>query len=532
MKTIDSTCTRRDALKIFGGAAAAAATPGLMAQAADADKERPNIIVIMADDMGFSDIGCYGSEISTPNLDRIAEGGLRFTQFYNCARCCPTRASLLTGLYPHQAGIGHMINDRGIPSYQGYLNNKCVTIAEAIRPGGYHALMSGKWHVGEDKKHWPLQRGFEKYRGLISGASNYFKLDKGRKYAHDNKSITNLGRKFYMTDAISDNAVKQIDEYGKKDDPFFMYVAYTAPHWPLHAKPEDIKKYQKQYVIGWDALRKWRHKNMIKKGLVNAKWEITPRDEKAPAWRDDSVNRKWEAERMAVYAAQIDSMDQGIGRILAKLDELKLSDDTMILFLADNGGCAEGRTGNDPKISPGSAKTFQSYGLPWANASNTPFRRYKHWVHEGGISTPLIAYCPSRIKAGQITHQPGHVMDILPTCLDYAGVEYPATYKDNKITPVEGKSLRPIFEGKKRAGHKAIFWEHEGNKAVRQGKWKLVSKHPDNWELYDLDADRTEMHNLAEDNPERVKTLAALHQEWADKVGSKPWDEVKAMKKK
>ncbi|RJP23797.1 MAG: arylsulfatase [Candidatus Omnitrophota bacterium] len=494
-------------------------------QAASNDATRPNIILIMADDMGFSDLGCYGSEISTPNLDRLAEKGMRFTNFYNCARCCPTRASLLTGLYPHQAGVGHMVNHRGFPAYQGYLNRHCVTIAEAIRRGGYHALMSGKWHVGEERPHWPLDRGFERYYGLISGASNFWKLDEGRKFARGNEPITDLGDEFYMTDAFTDNAIAMIDEYGKKDDPFFLYLAYTSPHWPLHAWPEDIEKYKGVYDIGWDELRLCRHERMIEMGIVDARWPLTPRDERAPAWKD-AEHKEWEAMRMAVYAAQIDRMDQNIGKLMAKVRELGVEDNTLILFLADNGGCAEDRPGNDPTVMPGPKETFMSYELPWANASNTPFRRYKHWVHEGGIATPLIAYWPSVIQPRQLTNQTGHVIDLMATCLDVAGIDYPETHDGNEIIPLEGKSLRPIFEGAIRESHEAIYWEHEGNRALRQGKWKLVSNHPGDWELYDLEVDRTELNDLSETYPEKKKELASLYETWAERCRVLPWDVV------
>ena len=503
---------RREFLALAGAGAGAAAAP-----------RRPNIILIMADDMGFSDLGCYGSEIRTPNLDRLARGGLRFTQFYNTARCCPTRASLLTGLYPHQAGIGHMVANRGTPAYQGYLNDRCVTIAEAIRGGGYHALMAGKWHVGEERPHWPLDRGFERYFGLISGASNYWRLDKGRQMARDNEPYTPDSPKFYMTDAFTDNAVKFIGEYGRKPDPYFLYLAYTSPHWPLHAWPEDIAKYRGKYMKGWDALRRERHERMIAMGIVDRKWPLTPRDPQAPAW--ETVTDKDERDlRMAVYAAQIDRMDQNIGRVLAKVKELGQEDNTLILFLADNGGCAEEKIKGETNAPPGPADSFTSYGLPWANASNTPFRLYKHWVHEGGISTPLIAYWPSVIrKGGGLTSQPGHLVDLMATCLDAGGTPYPKTYKGREVTPLEGKSLLPIFQGRQRAGHEAIYWEHEGNRAVRQGKWKLVSRHPGNWELYDVAADRTEMRDLAGSNPAKVKELAAMYDAWAKRCGVMPW---------
>lgn len=507
---------RRSFLKLTGAATAGTALP------LPAAAKRPNIIVMMADDMGFSDIGCFGSEIATPNLDRLAAGGLRLTNFYNTARCCPTRASLLTGLYSHQAGIGHMIKDRGTPAYQGYLNDHCVTIAEAVRQGGYRAGMAGKWHVGEERPHWPTDRGFERYFGLINGAANYFHPEAGRHIALNDQDYK-PGDNFYMTDAFTDHAVAQIDEFGRGKDPYFLYLAFTAPHWPLHARPEDIAKYEGKYMEGWDELRKQRHARQFKLGIVDAKWPLTPRDSHSPAW-ESVENKKALARKMAVYAAQIDRLDQSVGRVLAKVKELGQEENTLILFLADNGGCAEEINTGKPGVPPGGVDSYLSYGLPWANASNTPFRLYKHWVHEGGISSPFIAYWPAVIKQkNAISRQPAHLVDLMATCLDVAGVAYPKTYKGKDVTPLEGKSLLPIFGGKQRKGHDAIYWEHEGNRAVREGKWKLVSRFPDQWELYDLEADRTELKDQASAQPARVKRMAGLYDVWAARVGVVPW---------
>ena len=488
--------------------------------------KRPNIVLIMADDLGFSDIGCYGSEIATPNLDRLARDGVRFRQFYNTARCCPTRASLLTGLYPHQAGIGHMIQDRGHPSYRGRLNDRCVTIAEALREGGYRTAMAGKWHVGERRPHWPIDRGFERYYGLISGASNYWRVDPGPGMATGNDPHKPDESKFYITDAFTDNALKFMDEFGKGGDPYFLYLAYTAPHWPLHAPEEDVAKYEGKYLKGWDDLRRERHARMIRLGVVDKQWPLTERDDNAPAW-DSVADKKDRDRKMAVYAAQIDRMDQNIGRVLDKIKELGQEDNTLVMFLADNGGCAEEIDRGTKGVRAGGADSYLSYGLPWANASNTPFRLYKHWVHEGGIATPFIARWPSAIKArNTFTNEPGHLIDVMATCLDVAGTAYPKTYKGNAITPLEGRSLRPIFERGKRTPHESIFWEHEGNRAVRQGKWKLVSKYPGEWELYDLDADRTELRNLAASQTDRVRRMAAAYDAWAARAGIVPWSEL------
>ena len=537
--------SRRDFLKAIGRGAAALSLQGytntskLFAGSTSAGK--PNIVLIMADDMGYSDIGCYGGEVRTANLDRLAAGGLRFTQFYNAARCCPTRASLLTGLYPHQAGIGHMVGDRGYPAYQGYLNDRCVTIAEALKTAGYRTLMSGKWHVGENRPHWPVDRGFDKYYGIISGGANYFDITKAkaegvkRIMAVDDKPFVPTPGKFYMTDAFSENAANFIDTYGRMKEPFFLYLAYTAPHWPLHAWPDDIAKYKGKYLKGWDKLREERYRRMIKMGLISGKWKMSPRDTTTWPW-DDEKNKELLDLKMAVYAAQIERMDYGIGQVLEKITEVGAEKNTLVMFLSDNGGCAEGGpVGFDNRkngLPPGGIDSYMSYGLSWANASNTPFRRYKHWVHEGGIATPLIAYWPAVIKnAGSLTHQPAHIIDIMATCLDIAGIEYPKTYKGRDLIPLEGKSLLPVFKGKERDGHEAIYWEHEGNRAVRQGKWKLVVAHNGPWELYDLVEDRTELNNLADKYPQKLELLKEMYESWAKRCDVLPWP-IKAPKRK
>jgi len=512
--------------------------------------------VILADDLGFSDIGCYGSEILTPNLDNLARKGVRFTQFYNCARCCPSRASLLTGLYPHQAGIGHMVDNKGVPEYQGYLRDDCITIAEALQSGGYGTYMSGKWHVGggyigNRPETWrpgaedhpiPLQRGFDQYYGMLGGGGSYFHPP----YMMRNDSlIQHTENDFYLTDAISRNAVDMIEDASRRNRPFFLYATYTAPHWPLHALPDDIAKYKGKYRNGgWDGVRTSRHENLNAMGILDPRWEISPRDEKAPAWAAVE-NKDWEDLRMAVYAAQVDRMDQGIGKILKKLNELGIEKNTLILFLSDNGGCAEFlaedsnkpqpfrynvptpdgrqmRVGNSPTIKPGPDDTFMSYDMPWANASNTPFRLYKHWVHEGGISTPCIIRWPAVIRESRIVHEPCHLIDIMPTCLNAAAAEYPNERKSRQIPPLEGENLMPLLNGGKLIREHPIFWEHEGNRAVRDGIWKLVSKHPGNWELYNLEEDRTEQKDLAATEKSRVKAMAKNYRAWANRCGVHP----------
>lgn len=499
------------------------------ASAAPAADSRPNIIVILADDMGYSDIGCFGSEIRTPNIDRLASQGVRFTQFYNTARCCPARASLLTGLYSHQAGVGLMVSPHKYPAYQGYLNDHSATIAEVLNPAGYRTLMSGKWHVGENRPHWPRDRGFQRYFGLISGASNYFRLDPGRQMALDDEPYTPPAEGFYMTDAFTRQAVDWIAEYGRKPEPYFLYLAYTAPHWPLHALPEDIARHRGKYRRGWDVLRRERHERQIAMGLLERRWPLTPRDELVPAWSE--IQAKDEQDlRMAVYAAQIDRMDQGIGRVLEAVRKSGKEDNTLILFLADNGACAEEKIrGAKPGVPPGPASSFLSYGRPWANLSNTPFRLYKHWVHEGGISTPLIARWPRGIRnRGRLIHQPGHLVDIMATVIDLARARYPASRNGIPLTPLAGTSLRPAFEDRQRGEERWLFWEHEGNCAVRHGHWKAVNRYPNRWELYNMEADRTEMTGLAQSEPSRLQAMVARHQAWGREVGVVPWDVIRA----
>ncbi|MBN8732991.1 MAG: arylsulfatase [Acidobacteria bacterium] len=532
--------TRRQFVSTASAASLAAALPAQPAK-------RPNVIIMMADDMGISDLGCYGSEIRTPNIDALAKDGLRFTQFYNTARCCPTRASLLTGLYPHQAGIGHMVDDRKFPAYRGDLSSNAVTIAEVMRSGGYHTWMTGKWHVTPvtDSKHnWPRQRGFDKFYGTIHGAGSFYDPST---LSRDNDFIEPEGNDFYYTNAIGANASRYIEEAATAAKPFFGYVAFTSPHWPMHALEADIDRYKTRYKDGWDALREERHRRMVELGLVDKRWPLTPRDPEVPAWKD-APNKEWEMRRMAVYAAMIDCMDQNVGRIVAALKKTGQFDNTLLLMLADNGGCAEVlspqgagrhfpdktrdgrpvRRGNIPSIMPGRDDDYQSYGIGWANASNTPFRRYKHWVHEGGISSPLIAHWPGVIRnKGGLTPQPGHLIDLMATAADAGKVKYPGAFNGKTITPLEGKSLRPILEGKQRKGHSEIYWEHEGNRAVRQGKWKVVSRHPGAWELYDIEADRTEMNDLTATQPAKAAELATKWESWSKKVGVVDWDVVR-----
>ncbi|MGC3958365.1 MAG: arylsulfatase [Verrucomicrobiota bacterium] len=510
---------------------------------------RPNIVVIMADDLGFSDLGCYGAEIATPNLDRLATDGLRLSQFYNTPRCCPTRAALLTGLYSQQAGIGHMMEDRGLPGYRGELNRNTPTLAEQLRLAGYHTMMAGKWHVShiyfdgkkqldhasqvpfwDTKDNWPQQRGFDEFYGTIHGVNSYydpFALVRGNE-------PTEPETNFYYTDALSAQAAHYIAAQTNRQQPFFLFVSYTAPHWPLQAPEADIAKYRKTYAAGWDAIRAKRHQRQIELGLISPTTPLSPRDERVSPW-ENVRDKEWEANRMATYAAMVDRMDQGIGRILAQLRTSGVADDTLVMFFSDNGACDEavqpnwydvpsktqdGRRvkvgNNDRRVMAGPDDVWQSYGPPWANVSSTPFRLYKHFAHEGGIASPFIAAWPKGIKpAREWNRETGHIIDIMPTVMELAGASRPTTFAGTATPPLEGRSLVSIFNGQKRANDAPLFWEHEGHRAVRLNQWKLVARHNRDWELYDIVADRTEANNLAATNPEKVKELAALYETWA-----------------
>ena len=533
---------------------------------------RPNIILIMGDDMGYSDIGCYGGEIKTPTLDRLAANGLRFTQFYNAARCCPTRASLLTGLYPQQAGIGHMVYDRGTASYRGDLSKNAVTIAEVLKKDGYATYMSGKWHVtpyvvnDPPKENWPRQRGFDAFFGMIAGAGSFYDP---RSLTEDNEYIAPR-EGFYATTDFTNYAVEKIEQH-QDSSPFFMYLSYTAAHWPLHAPKNAIEQYEGHYDEGWDEIRKARFERMKQMKLLDNNWLLTPRDSAIAPWSSDVPDKKWELANMETYAAMVTLMDQGIGNVVEALEQKGQLENTVIIYLQDNGACAEElewlqndsenttdipllpnalqtrtvplttRDGKAVKLMkaamPGTPESYTAYGLNWANVSNTPFREYKHWVHEGGISSPLIVHWPKKIKdGGAYRHQPTHLIDIMATCLDISGSPYPDYFDGNDIIPLEGTSLVPAFDDKELI-RDAIFWEHEGNRAVRMGEWKLVSKAAKRqpyiwdqieeidqsaWELFNIEADRTEMANLAHSHPELVKKMSAMWASWAKRTGTIP----------
>lgn len=527
--------------------------------------KRPNIIVILSDDMGYSDLGCMGGEISTPNLDRLAAGGLRFTQFYNTGRCCPTRASLLTGLYPHQAGVGHMMEDRGHDGYRGDLNQQCATFGEVLRPAGYGTYAVGKWHVTRHagpqgpKHNWPLARGFDRFYGTITGAGSFFDPCT---LTRDNEQISPLAdpayqpETYYYTHAITHHARSFIAEHVKEtpERPFFLYVAYTAAHWPMHALESDIAKVKGQYDEGYKPIREARYNRLQELGLVDPSWALSPQ---FGNWKA-MPHKAWEARCMEVYAAMITSMDEGIGQIRDTLEQTGQLDNTLILFMQDNGGCQEGngRTGQatrsaeptlptipqdalltgivpkqtrdgfptltGPQNMPGPRDTYIAYGEAWANVSNTPFRMYKHFVHEGGIATPLIAHWPAAIKTGGgLRRQPGHLIDIMATCVDVSQAKYPPPRDGESIHPLEGVSLRPAFDDQPLT-RAAIYWEHEGNRAIRSGDWKLVAKENKPWELYNLAADRTELSDQSAADPARVAALAKQWETWAARANVLP----------
>jgi arylsulfatase A-like enzyme len=521
---------------------------------------KPNIIVIMADDLGFSDIGCYGGEIHTPNIDYLANNGIRYTQFYNTSRCCPTRASLLTGLYNQQAGIGKMTDAEDEPGYRGHLTENTVTLAEVLKSAGYQTAMSGKWHVSntnvqknpQEQLDWlnhkkdygdfapidqyPTSRGFDKYFGNIWGVVDFFdpfSLVSGT------KPIKNVPKNYYHTDAINDTAVAYIKSYAKTAAPFFMYVAETAPHWPLMALPEDIAKYKDTYTSGWDAIRKARYQKMSKMGLIDpAKTKLSDRWQNELTW-ENNPDKAWDAQAMAVHAAMIDRMDQGIGRMIKALRETGQLDNTLILFLSDNGASPENCAAYGPgfdrpsetrdgrkivydlkkQIMPGLQTSYASIGQRWANVANTPYQFWKAESYEGGVHTPLVAFWPKGItaKKGSYSAQVGHVMDFMSTFVDLAGATYPASYKGHGITPTTGISLAPSFQGKTSPGHASMFNEHFGARYARSGDWKLVSASRDTtWHLFNLATDKTETQDVAAQYPDKVRQLESQWRQWAN----------------
>ncbi|MCF7816680.1 MAG: arylsulfatase [Kiritimatiellales bacterium] len=514
---------------------------------------RPNIIVILADDLGFSDVGCYGGEIQTPNLDALAKEGVRFTQFYNCSRCSPTRASLLTGIYAHQANLAK--NGRS-------LSLNAVTIAEVLKGAGYQTSMVGKWHLSVDKQlekeehlkwlnhqidpgvpfspieSYPVNRGFDKFYGVIWGVIDFFdpfSLVEGT------KPVATVGKDFYFTDAISDKAVEYVREFSKEGKPFFMYFAECASHWPIHALPEDIAKYKGRYNEGWAALRKERFDRQVGLGLFDkGKLVLPPLDAKEDWDALSEEERRFQSSKMEVHAAMVDRMDQGIGKLVAALKETGQFDNTLIFFLSDNGASPEvptfppgydrpsqtrdGRAmqrDDDLRLHPeliGSEESYTGIGEAWANAANTPYRFWKKESYEGGNHTPLIVHWPAGLKQkpGSFSPALGHVMDIMPTCLELAGAKYPAKFDGHEIVPMDGISLLPVFATGARQGHETIYFEHAKGRAVRSGDWKLVSNcdTPNQWSLYNLAKDPTETEDVSDQYPEKKEFMITGWNQW------------------
>ena len=486
--------------------------PPLSASSANLS-DRPNIVLIMADDLGYSDIGCYGGEVATPNLDRLAAEGLRFRQFYNCAKCTTTRAALVTGLYPRPRG--------------GLLKTNMVTIGEVLGAAGYQTSLSGKWHLGKSATTHPYRRGFGEYYGLLDGCCNFFnplqpdppfKGGRVRSFGHNDQAVTQFPDDYYTTDAFTDHAIGMIRRFAADGSPFLVHVCYTAPHYPLHALPEDIARYRGKYRDGWEALRRKRYERQLKMGLIASRWKLSDTDSRSYDW--DSADQDWEDLRMAVYAAMIDRMDQNIGRLLTTLEELGVAENTLVMFLSDNGGCAEEPGGRNRRAIPGPREHYTAVGPAWGWAQNTPFRRYKSWVHEGGISTPLIVRWPGVVQPGSLTDEVGHLIDLMATFVDVGQAPYPAERDGISILPLEGKSLLPVLRGGSRSGHETLCWEWSGNRAIRRGRWKLVwDKLVRQWELYDMEADRTETRDLAEEQPERVAAMSDEWRRWAERTG-------------
>ncbi|TDQ36578.1 arylsulfatase [Aureibacillus halotolerans] len=504
----------------------------------------PNILLILTDDLGFSDLGCFGSEMNTPHVDALANNGLRFTQFYNSARCCPSRASILTGLYPHQAGVGHMTDDEPYPGYRGHLKDQCVTLAEVLKGKGYHTYMSGKWHVGKNE---PLDRGFDEFYGLLGGFTSFWDEKDYIRLPESGHKHHYKENEFYATDAITDYALDFIEDARKDDQPYFMYLAYNAPHFPLQAPKEEIDKYEKLYEQGWDHIREKRLARMKELGVVDKETILPPRAEywnrdrdihgQNPAWDDIDRDRKRDlARRMAIYAAMVDRMDQNIGRVIEDLKERGELENTLILFCSDNGACAEWdplgfddwRTTSNKLHREadldrmGDPSSYHSYGSGWANVSSTPLSMYKHYAHEGGISTPLIVHWPKHVqRKGDIDHRPSHFIDVMATLVDITKADYPTHYRGNDIHPMEGESMLPSFSGESQE-ERTLCFEHEEHCAIRQGKWKLVKIKEFEWALYNIDEDRTELHDLANNFPEKVEHLKREWHAWAERTDVVP----------
>ncbi|MDR3129625.1 MAG: arylsulfatase [Tannerellaceae bacterium] len=520
--------------------------PGMALGENSAEEEkkdnRPNIILIVADDLGYSDLGAYGGEIHTPNIDKLAYEGIRFRQFYNNSISAPTRASLLTGQYATKAGIGYFSVNLGLPAYQGFLNKESLTLGEVLHQGGYQTYLSGKWHVGENKEgnKYPVDRGFDHSFGILGGASTYFY---GNGYAgavnpgplvRDKEVIScSEDSNFYFTDEITEHAIQYINDAQKKKNPFFLYLAYTAPHWPLQARTEDIALYKGRYDVGWDTIRKQRKQRLKDLELIGDGVTVAEKDSDVPPWKDLTREEKklW-AEKMEIYAAMVTRMDSGIGAVIRTLREVGELENTLILFMSDNGAPAEEVAGQFGKVvnsGPiGTAGSFESQGVQWSHVSNTPFRGYKSYAYEGGICSPFIAWYPKHISGNEIVDGRGHIIDIAPTLYEIAKVDYPTHFNNTVSHKLPGKSLEKVLYTQTELDNRPLFWERAGNKAVRYGKYKLVSIYPSyKWQLYDLEKDGGETNDISSENLEIVEFLTFLYFDWAIQNDVVPFDLIR-----
>ncbi|MCM8532087.1 MAG: arylsulfatase [Lentisphaeraceae bacterium] len=511
--------------------------------------EKPSVILILVDDLGYSDLGSFGGEIQTPNIDKLAVNGLRMTQLYNSARCCPTRASLMTGLYPHKTGVGFMTVDNNKPGYRGFLNDNCVTSATILKQAGYKTYLAGKWHLRgkSGKECTPTNRGFDEFYGPFHDYADFYKPELYHRLPEGRAKLPKAKSDFYATDAITDHALHFMDDARKAKKPYYLYLAYNAPHFPLQAPKNLIDKYISTYEKGWDSLREERIKRMKNMGILPEKSTLSKKGivpkvpnrnksskyygKQIPAWNSlDSARKKDLVRRMATFAAMVDSVDQNVGRVIEDLKKNNEHENTVIFFLSDNGACAEWDPyGFDNNPYPknklhegkdldliGQKGTFHSYGTGWANMCNTPFTSYKHYTYEGGISSPMIIHYPKGIhRPGRINRTVNHVMDIPATIIELAVGNYPKTHKGKSVYPLQGRSLVPIMNGQNNAENRTICIEHEGNRAIRSGKWKAVwTNYSKKWELFNIDADRSETHDIANSHPEIVSQLNIQWLNW------------------
>jgi len=537
-----SCMTRREFLKMTGSAMACLSAGtymrNAMASGTNSNSSKPNVLLIVADDLGYSDLGCYGSEIDTPNLNKLASEGVKMTSFYSTGRCCPSRASILTGLYSHRAGLGYMVSNLGQPGYRGRIADDAVTIGQALQLADYRTFISGKWHLGTND---PTQYGFEEFFGTLVSAQTFWDPNHFVRLPRGHNVRQYEEGEFYGTNALTDYAIDFINE-GRKtpDKPWFLYLAYNSPHFPLHAPKEDIAKYADKYEVGWDEIREKRHAKMKELGIISEDTKLTPRSpytnwgevetKQNPAWKDLPEDRRKDlARRMAIFAAMVDVMDRNIGRLITDLKNNNELENTLIIFISDNGACAEwdpigfdGRTGPDNILhtgeqidAMGSAGTYHSVGSGWANASNTPWRLYKHYNHEGGISSPCIVHWPAGLKRqGEIDRRPSHLIDLMPTILEAANTKYPNEFNGHSTAPLAGVSMLPLLRGDE-VDERVFFFEHEGNRAIIDGRWKLSALRGKEWELYDMEKDRTELNDLSSEHPEIVERLDTQWNEWA-----------------